>query len=114
MLHRKLFTGQITKANTADELRESRMGDFATEALRSVRLLPVSEQPAFPCVVDPEQARTLYVPGLDPQKLREAPFSNVYARREAKSVLLVPWEMGPINSRRSDHDPIYVFSPGRC
>jgi hypothetical protein len=114
MFHRKVFSGQITRANTADELRESCMGDFATDAFRRVRALPVSEQPAFPCVVDPEQGRTLYVPGLDPQELREAPFSNVYARREAKTVLLVPWEMGPINPRRSDRDPIYVFSPGRC
>lgn len=71
-------------------------------------------QPAYPCDIDVARARTVYVPNLDPQKLREAPFSYLYARREAKSVLLVPWEAGQINRPRALSDPIYVFSPGRC
>jgi hypothetical protein len=54
------------------------------------------------------------VPNLDLQKLRQAPFSYLYARQEAKTVLLVPWEAGQINHPRAETDPIYLFSPGRC
>jgi hypothetical protein len=64
--------------------------------------------------MDIERARTLYVTDLDTQGLRDAPFVGVYARQEAKTVLLVPWELGLINKPRVAKDPIYVFSSGRC
>jgi Sulfotransferase domain len=114
MFSRQVFLADIVQANTAGEARMSTLRDFAIGPYQAIGARSLSGQFAFPCVIDIAQARTLYVPGLDPQKLREAPFSGLYARREAKSIFFVPWEVGPINRPRVVADPIYVFSSGRC
>ncbi|HET7085330.1 MAG TPA: sulfotransferase domain-containing protein [Rhizomicrobium sp.] len=92
----------------------SSIHDFVTGPARPASLAALAQQPALPCVIDTARARTLYLPGLDAQKLREAPFVNLHARKEARLLLSVPWEAGPINRPRVETDPIYVFSPGRC
>jgi hypothetical protein len=114
MFDRQILEADIIRTNRAVQARPSRIIDFTVGAFRPVRGSIPAGRPAFPCVVDLARARTLYVPGLDPQKLRDAPFSYLYAKRQAKSVLLVPWEAGPINRPRVDIDPLYFFSSGRC
>jgi hypothetical protein len=112
MLGRKILAADIMRETAADATRSSSMADFPAGPFRTA--VNPRGQAAFPCLIDIARARTLYVPGLDAQRLREAPFANVYARTEAKSVLSVPWEAGPINRPSLKADPIYVFSSGRC
>jgi hypothetical protein len=112
MLGRKILAADITRASAADTTRSSSLTDFPTGPFR--RRLDPRGRAAFPCLIDIARGRTLYVPDLDAQRLREAPFANVYARTEAKSVLSVPWEAGPINRRAIGADPLYIFSSGRC
>lgn len=114
MMGRRILVGDITSPNVAGELRMSEMADFPMGPSRKMRSAPRELLPAFPCVIDVNRARTLYVAGLDAQRLREAPFCGVFAREEAKTVFLVPWEAGSINRPRATKDPIYLFSPGRC
>jgi len=111
-LIRPILAADITRERADDTTRMSKMEDFGIGPYRTAK--DAGGQAAFPCVIDIARGRTLYVPGLDVQKLREAPFANVYARVEARSALSVPWEAGPINRPRSTIEPIYVFSPGRC
>jgi len=112
MLGRRILVADILRETAADATRSSGLTDFPTGPLRTCA--NPREQAAFPCLIDIAGARILYVPGLDIQKLRDAPFANVYARTEARSVLSVPWEAGPVNRPSVKADPIYVFSSGRC
>jgi len=111
-LGRKILAADILRETAADATRSSNLADFPTGPFRTSSRQ--RDQAAFPCLIDIAHGRTLYVPGLDAQRLREAPFANVYARTEAKSVLSVPWEAGPINRPVVKADPLYVFSSGRC
>jgi hypothetical protein len=114
MFRRQIVIADIIQATAPDAVRMLSIHDFVTGPPRTVRVALPAGQSAFPCVIDIARARTLYLPGLDAQKLREAPFVNLYARKEATSLLSVPWEAGPINRPRVKTDPIYVFSSGRC
>lgn len=112
MLGRRILAADIIGERAPDTTRMSNLEDFVTGSFRAAAR--PRGHAAFPCIIDIARARTLYVPGLDFQKLREAPFANVHARIEARSVLSVPWEAGPINLPSFAKDPLYVFSPGRC
>jgi hypothetical protein len=112
MIGRRILAADIIGATAADVTRSSGLADFPAGPFRTA--INPRQQAAFPCLIDIAKARTLYVPGLDAQRLREAPFANVYARTDAKSVLSVPWEAGPINRPSLKADPMYVFSSGRC
>jgi hypothetical protein len=114
VLSRCLLTGDIVRPNTANVPRESVMSDFAVGPFRVVSRGSPDINGAFPCVIDVQNARTLYVTGLERQQILKAPFAHLYARRHAKTVLSVPWEAGSINRPRVRTDPIYVFSSGRC
>lgn len=111
MLGRQILAADICEP-AADTIGVSALSDFITGPYRSVK--KPRGQLAFPCIIDVARGRTLYVPGLDAHKLREASFANRYAKLEAKSVLSVPWEVGPINRPAIMTEPIYVFSSGRC
>jgi hypothetical protein len=110
-LGRRILAADVLRETASDALRSSSLTDFPTGPWRAT---PRGQAAAFPCLIDIASRRTLYVPDLDAQKLREAPFANVYARTEAKSLLSVPWEAGPINRPLLKIDPLYVFSSGRC
>lgn len=104
----------VTQATSAGAARMSSLRDFVTGPPRTMPAAALADHPIFPYIIDIARGRTLYVPGLDAQKLREAPFANVYAKQHAAAILSVPWEAGPIVRPRVDTDPIYVFSSGRC
>src|SRR6185295_2073709 len=100
MLGRQCLTAEVDRNDAAAVIRMSKPGDFVLGPLRAVGRKSLDGQMAFPYVVDTANARTLYVRGLDAQQLREAPFVNIYARGNAKSILSVPWEAGSINLPR--------------
>ncbi len=114
MLHRKILMASAGRTGSDDVIRMSKPEDFAAGPFRAVGKRELKGERAFPCVIDVAHGRTLYVLGIDAQKLREAPFANVYARQAAVSVLSVPWEAGPINDPLPQSAPLYLFSPGRC
>jgi sulfotransferase family protein len=114
MLGRQFLTADIDRTDAASVIRMSKPGDFSTGPYRAISRESLLGEMAFPYVIDIARKRTLYVRGLDARKLSDAPFVNVYARSEAKSILSVPWEAGPINRPRIDTAPLYVFSSGRC
>src|SRR4051794_16361333 len=114
MIHRPLLEADIVRPRIGDQARASSMDDFVTGPARIVRQKTLEGRLAFPCVFDIARARTLYALDLDARQLRNAPFANIHARSAARAVMLVPWEAGPINRPLIDHDPLYVFSSGRC
>ena len=95
-------------------MRMPSVRDFSAGPARAIRRAALADRSLFPYIIDTARGRTLYVPDLDAQKLREAPFANTYAKQEATFIVSVPWEAGPIVRPRIDADPIYVFSSGRC
>ena len=111
MLGRQILAADI-RETAADTVGVSALSDFVTGPFQ--RAKKPQGQSAFPCIIDVPRGRTLYVPGLDARKLREASFANLYAKLEARSVLSVPWELGTINRPSITTEPIYVFSSGRC
>src|ERR1044071_9894908 len=113
MLGRRLLTAEIYRNDTASVIRMSKPDDFATGPLRPIGRKSLKTEMVLPYVIDIAHGRTLYVRGVDAQRLREASFANVHARNHATSIVSVPWEAGPINPP-VDAEPIYVFSPGRC
>jgi hypothetical protein len=68
---------------------------------------------AVPYCFDFLRARTIYVRGVNVRALQEAPFYYLYLRRNARSILSVPLEHGPL-SGAAGGDPVFLFSPGRC
>ncbi len=114
MLKRKIWRAPVVAPDTAGQLRILTPDDFRVGIRHSIGIGFAPEMPVLPCVIDIPRARTIYVPDLDPQKVREEPFCYLFARSEAKWILSVPWEAGPINRPQVDCDPIYVFSCGRC
>jgi hypothetical protein len=114
MFRRQILVGDLIRANGSGEPSASRLRDWPIGALRAIEASSRVQRPALPCLIDPTHARTLYAIGLDPKKVREAPFAGLFAKQEAAEVLLVPWEFGAINRPRIQIDPIYVFSSGRC
>lgn len=69
---------------------------------------------ALPYCIDFAQRRALYVLGVDPQSVQEAPFYYLYLRRHAQRLLSVPYEFGPLAGDEPARDPVFLFSPGRC
>jgi hypothetical protein len=114
MLGRKILTTEIDRNGAAPVIRMSKPDDFTPSLYQAISKKKLNGELAFPCIIDIERKRTVYVRGLDAQKLREAAFVNVYSRNEARSILSVPWEIGPINRPHIKSAPLYVFSPGRC
>lgn len=113
MLHRRILVADVIQATAGGATHISSAHDFVTGPFRTAPAA-LAKQAPFPYIMDIARGRTLYVPGLDVQKLCEAPFANVYAKQQASQILSVPWEAGPIVRPRVDADPIYVFSSGRC
>lgn len=111
---RRILIADVAQATAPGSIRIPSMRDFVIGPARSTHAAALADQFLFPYITDVVQGRTLYVPGLDAQKLREAPFANVYAKQQAAFILSVPWEVGPIVRPRVDADPIYAFSSGRC
>jgi len=114
MLCRQILTADVVQGTAPGAMRMPSMRDFTAGPARAIRMAALANQSLFPYITDVNRGRTVYVPGLDAQKLREAPFANAYAKQEAAFVVSVPWEAGPIVRPRIDADPIYVFSSGRC
>ena len=111
-LTRPFLVADIVPGTATDVTRMSKRKDFVTGPFRAAG--KPRGNTAIPCLIDIPRGRTLYVPDLDKQQLRQAAFANVHARMEAVSLLSVPWEAGPINRPFLAADPIYVFSSGRC
>ena len=114
MFHRPLLIGDVIRVNGAREPDASQLGNWPTRGYRPIKASALPQGPALPCIIDLARARTLYALGLDPKKVRDAPFAGLLAREQATATLLVPWEAGPINRPRVNIDPLYVFSSGRC
>src|SRR4051812_17637492 len=114
MLGRSILVADVIQAIRPDRIGTLSKDDFVTSPFRAIRITSGMEMSAFPAVFDVARARTLYIPNLDAQRLREAPFANIYARKKAASLLSVPWEAGPVNRPSINKDPIYLFSTGRC
>lgn len=66
----------------------------------------------LPYCLDVANRRSIYVGGLTLEAAKGAPFYYLYARRQARQAVLVPWSRGPLY--HPAEDPIFLFSAGRC
>jgi len=111
-VNRKLHLAPVAGRRRTERTSGSRPGDFKLGKTQSISH---SQVPAgfAPYCFDFLRRRSLYVGGLDLEELRKAPFYYLYARRNARSVLSVPWEHGALSPSPGAKDPILIFSPGR-
>jgi hypothetical protein len=107
---RKIFIAPVRAARRTERISISSPGDFRLGAKTPVAGAP---EVVLPYCLDFLRRRSVYVGGVDPQGAQSAPFYYLYLRREARSVVSVPWEFGPL-AEQSVHAPVFLFSPGRC
>lgn len=108
-LMRQVIGLHVRKARATHSISIASAGDFQTERCTDVERLP---DRVLPYCFDFLKARALYVTGLE--AVQAAPFYYLYLRRNARSLLSVPIEYGPVCGVRTADDPVFVFSPGRC
>lgn len=109
---RSIAMADIRARYRTDRIAISTPGDFR---LGATRKLDPSKDAAglLPYCIDFLRGRALYVGGVDAKDLQSAPFYYLHLRRNARTVVSVPWEHGALLAAPS-HAPIFLFSPGRC
>lgn len=109
-LKRSISSLTVRQTRRSESIAIASVGDFV-----AARSLIENEIPlALPYCFDFLRARAIYVTGLDPTAAQKAPFYYLHLRRNARRLLSVPIEHGPIAKQGLSHDPIFLFSPGRC
>jgi hypothetical protein len=107
---RKIFAAPVRHARHTERISISSPGDFQLGAKTAVARVP---EIVLPYCLDFLRRRSVYVGGVDPKGAQEAPFYYLHLRREARSVVSVPWESGPL-AAQTTRAPVFLFSPGRC
>ena len=108
---RQLVSAPILTARHTERISISAPGDFVTG--RAVGLEQPPGETWLPYCLDVLRRRSLYVGGVDAKGAQDAPFYYLYLRGQARTVLSVPWERGPLAAGVSRR-PVFLFSPGRC
>jgi hypothetical protein len=107
---RGILVADVRAARRTDRISISAPGDFVLGATTTADRAPPA---LLPYCLDLLRRRALYVGGVDPQGAQHAPFYYLFLRREARSVVSIPWEAGPLAAGAA-RAPIFLFSPGRC
>lgn len=110
---RPILAGQVRAARRTDRISISTPGDFQLASKRSIARAEAAQAGLLPYCLDFLRRRSLYVGGVDARAAQAAPFYYLYLRREARSLVSVPWEMGPL-AEGVARAPVFLFSPGRC
>jgi hypothetical protein len=108
---RDVVQAEILRTRRADRIAISTPGDFVTAPAR--RRDQGGGDGLLPYCLDFARRRAVYVGGVDVRGAQAAPFYYLYLRRNAKSVVSVPWENGALCTE-DWRAPIFLFSPGRC
>jgi hypothetical protein len=107
---RSIFVADVRTARRTDRISISAPGDFVLGAARATGHTPDA---LLPYCLDLLRRRSLYVGGVDPQGAQRAPFYYLFLRRQARTAVSVPWELGSLTAG-VPRVPIFLFSPGRC
>ncbi len=107
---RQILAAPVRGARRTERISISSPSDFLRGAEQSVERVT---EIVLPYCLDFWRRRSIYVGGVDTRGAQAAPFYYLYLRREARSVVSVPWESGSL-AERTSHAPIFLFSPGRC
>lgn len=110
---RTIFSASVREARRTARIAISTPGDFVLGAKLERTRAEAARETLLPYCLDFIGRRALYVGGVDVAGAQAAPFYYLYLRRQAKTVLSVPWEAGSL-CRQSERAPIFLFSPGRC
>lgn len=110
-LARSIVEMPVLDRRRTDRISIASRGDFVCGRARSVGEMP---RGAFPYCFDFIRTRIIYVCDVDARAVQAAPFYYLHLRRTARTLLSVPLAHGPIRRVRPAHDPVFVFSPGRC
>jgi hypothetical protein len=114
IIQRKAFISDVIESSNTDRAFYSSRHDFTTGPLIPITGALCEVRKPLPYALHISRARSVYVAGLDSDAAREAPFFYLYARRNTKQVLSIPWEAGPIIPSKAGAYPVFCFSPGRC
>ena len=110
---RSILFGEVRTALHTERISISAPSDFRLTAVKALEPAVASRAGLLPYCLDFPRRRSVYVGGVDPKGAQSAPFYYLHLRREARSVVSVPWEQGPLASSTA-RSPIFLFSPGRC
>jgi hypothetical protein len=110
---RLIMSAAVREARHTGRISISGPGDFTLGPLQPLDRAAVTQDPLLPYCLDFLHRRALYVAGIDPKGAQDAPFYYLYLRRNARRVVFVPWEAGPLASGVA-RAPVFLFSPGRC
>jgi hypothetical protein len=110
--HASLY--KIAQARNTDTPSHSQVSDFVLGAMQPVSRQRFAELGAIPYLLDLRRGRTLYAAGIDLEQAKQATFLYLHLRGNARSILSMPWEAGPVYPITERGETIYLFSPGRC
>jgi len=110
---RPITQSQIRARRRTDRIAIAAPGDFMLEASQTIAREDAARLNALPYCLDFARRRFIYVGGVDGREAQRAPFYYLHLRRNAQSVLSIPWEVGGLHLG-ADKSPIFLFSPGRC
>ena len=112
-IHRRITVARVRTVRRADRISISAPGDFSLYAAEANDDPRGATGPLLPYCADILRGRSLYVGGADPKGVQTAPFYYLHLRRNARSIISVPWERGRLYESPA-RVPIFLFSPGRC
>ena len=110
---RQILMAEVVARRRGERISIASPGDFSLSSPRVLERAAGATLPLLPYCLDFVRRRSVYAGGVDIRSAQEAPFYYLHLRRNAKSVVTVPWgsALAEVASRRA---PVFLFSPGRC
>ena len=111
LLRRSILEYPIARRRNTEQISIASVLDFSVG--RGTQRLREDLPEAFPYCLDVARGRAVYVTGIDPKAIQQAPFYYLYARRNARTIVSVPWAAGRLSNAACAQAPVFLFSPGR-
>lgn len=112
-IDRAIQSRRVRRTRHSGRISISSPGDFVVERAERLDRAAAAHEALLPYCLDLLQRRSVYVGGVDAKAAQAAPFYYLHLRHNARSVVSLPWEAGPLTQGVS-RAPIFFFSPGRC
>jgi len=110
---RTILSASVRGARRTERISIASLSDFSLGEAQPITHAETIARRLLPYCLDVIHRRAIYVGGVSSAEAQAAPFYYLHLRRSARTVVMVPWEAGPVFQSES-RAPILLFSPGRC
>jgi hypothetical protein len=107
VLERPIVQSLVQHTRSAQRISIASPRDFISTACKEAR----DVGPALPYCLDLLRRRAIYVCDADVEVAQAAPFYYLHLRQTARRIVSIPFER--LSSTTPNHDPVFLFSPGR-